>query len=112
MVNLIVGFLIWRCPSIFVDVAMWEHRMFDSLRFLDVAKFTNLTSLSLLISCKLLFPTVGLKMSSLPTLALGSPNRISLWYLGIHQTHVPFPRRSCPSHHQFYLLLEQGHSEQ
>jgi hypothetical protein len=30
MVNLIVGFPIWRRPSIFMDVAMWEHRTFDS----------------------------------------------------------------------------------
>jgi hypothetical protein len=39
-----------------------------TLRFLDVAKFTNLTPLSLLISCKLSFPLVSLKMSSLPDL--------------------------------------------
>jgi hypothetical protein len=50
--------------------------------FLDVAKFTTLTPLSLLISCKLSFPTVGLKMSSLPTLALRFPNKIFIWYLG------------------------------
>jgi hypothetical protein len=37
--------------------------------FLDVAKFSTLTPLSLLTSCKLSFPIVGLKMSSLPTLA-------------------------------------------
>jgi hypothetical protein len=30
-----------------------------TLRFLDVAKFTNLTPLSLLISCKISFPIVG-----------------------------------------------------
>jgi hypothetical protein len=30
MVNLIVGFPIWRRPSIFMDVAMWEHCTFDS----------------------------------------------------------------------------------
>jgi hypothetical protein len=34
------------------------------MRFLDVAKFTTLTPLSLLILCKLSFPIVGLKMSS------------------------------------------------
>jgi hypothetical protein len=43
-----VGFPIWRRPSIFMDVAMWEHRIL-TMRFLDVAKFTNLTPLSLLI---------------------------------------------------------------
>jgi hypothetical protein len=30
MVNLIVSFPIWRRPSIFMDVAMWEHHTFDS----------------------------------------------------------------------------------
>jgi hypothetical protein len=30
MVNLIVGFAIWRRPSIFMNVTMWEHRTFDS----------------------------------------------------------------------------------
>jgi hypothetical protein len=35
------------------------------MRFLDVAKYTDLTPLSLLISCKLSFPIVGLKISSL-----------------------------------------------
>jgi hypothetical protein len=29
MVNLIVDFPIWRHPSIFMDVAMWEHSTFD-----------------------------------------------------------------------------------
>jgi hypothetical protein len=79
MVNLILGFLIWRRPIIFTDVAMWEHRAFYS-EVLDVAKFTNLTQLSLLISCKLSFLIVGLKMSSLSTLALKFINKLS--YLG------------------------------
>jgi hypothetical protein len=48
-----------------------------TVKFLDVAKFTNLTPLSLQISCKLSFPIVGLKMSSLPTLVLKSRKRIS-----------------------------------
>jgi hypothetical protein len=29
MINLIVGFPIQRCPSIFMDFVMWEHRTFD-----------------------------------------------------------------------------------
>jgi hypothetical protein len=61
------------CKHIYGCV-MREHCTFDS--FLDVAKFTNLTPLSLLISCRLSFPIVGLKMSSLLTLVLKSPNRI------------------------------------
>jgi hypothetical protein len=81
MVNLIVGF-----PSGDVHVYLWmlgcRNIILLTLRFLDVAKFTNVTPLSLLISCKLSFPIVGLKMSSLPTLALKSPNRIFIWYLG------------------------------
>jgi hypothetical protein len=81
MVNLIVGFPVWRHPNIFMDVAMWEHRTFDS-EVLDVAKFTNLTPLSLLISCKFAFPIVGFKMSSLPILALKSHNSILMCYLG------------------------------
>jgi hypothetical protein len=46
------------------------------MKFLDVVKFTTLTSLSLLILCKLSIPVVGLKLSSLPTLALKSHNKI------------------------------------
>jgi hypothetical protein len=53
-----------------------------TVRFLDVGKFTTLTPLSLLISCKLSFPVVGLKISPQPTLALKSPNRILIWYFG------------------------------
>jgi hypothetical protein len=49
------------------------------MRFLDVAKCTTLTPLSLLISCKRSFPIVGLKMFSLPTLAFKSPNKIFMW---------------------------------
>jgi hypothetical protein len=50
---------------------MWEHSSL-TVRFLDVAKFANLTPLSLLILFKLSLPIVGLRMSSLPTLALTS----------------------------------------
>jgi predicted small integral membrane protein len=71
MVNLIVSFPIWRLLIIFMNVAMWEHRTFDSEVF-RCAK----------ILCKLSFPIVGLKISSLSTLALNSPNRIFICYLG------------------------------
>jgi hypothetical protein len=47
-----------------------------TVRLLDVAKFTTLIPLSLLFLCKLSFPNVGIKMSSLLTLALKSPNKI------------------------------------
>jgi hypothetical protein len=39
-----------------------------------VAKVTIVTPLSLLISCKLSFPIISFKMSSLPILASKSPN--------------------------------------
>jgi hypothetical protein len=50
------------------------------IKFLDVAKFTTLTSLSLLISCELSFPFVGLKISSLPTFVLKLPNILDFIY--------------------------------
>jgi hypothetical protein len=82
MVNLIVGFPIRRRPSKCMNVVMWNIVVL-SVRFLDVVKFTCLTPLSSLISHKLLFPVVSSKLSSLPTLALKSPNKIFVWYLGI-----------------------------
>jgi hypothetical protein len=75
MAAMIMGLPIWRPPSIFRDVL-------STVRFLDVAKFTTQTPLPLLILCKHSFPSVGLKMSSLSTFALKSPNRMFMWYLG------------------------------
>jgi hypothetical protein len=72
MVNLIASLSIRRCPSKFMNVTMWKHR--TSRRYLDMTKVS--TPLSLLILCKLSFPIVGLKMSSLPALALKSSNTI------------------------------------
>jgi hypothetical protein len=65
MVNLIVRLPIRRCPSKFMKVRCGNIVLL-TVRYFDVAKFTTLTALSLLISCKLSFPIVGLKMSSLP----------------------------------------------
>jgi hypothetical protein len=61
--------------------------------------------------CKLLFPVVGFKMSSLPTLALKSPKDIFVWYFGNLLNTLSVPCR-CPSHYQFYLLLGHECSEQ
>jgi hypothetical protein len=58
---------------------MWEYCTFDC-DTLDVAKFTTLTPLSLLILCKHSFPAIGLKTSSLSTLAR-TFKRIVKWYL-------------------------------
>jgi hypothetical protein len=61
MVNLIVGFPIWRHPSIFMDAVMWERRTFDPEIF----------------RCGKVLPIVGLKMSSLPVLALNLLTKFS-----------------------------------
>ena len=78
------GFLVF--PSGEVQVYLWMFRcrkiVLLTTRFFDVAKFTILTPLSLLSSCRPAFPVVGLKIFSLPTFALKSPNIIFLWYLG------------------------------
>jgi len=42
---------------VFMDVVMWEHCA-------DITKFTTVTLVSFLISCKHSFPVVGLKVSS------------------------------------------------
>jgi hypothetical protein len=81
-----------------------------TVRFLNVAKFTTLTPVSLLISCKISFPNVGLKISSLPTLALKFNNFFIIFREFI--VHVLFPHRSCSSYNQFYPLLGHEHSEQ
>jgi hypothetical protein len=60
-----------------MNSAMLEYYTFGNEIFRCGARFTTLTPLSLLISCKLSFPAVGLKMSSLPTLALKSPRKLS-----------------------------------
>jgi hypothetical protein len=62
----------------FMNVVMWDFIL--TRRFLDVAELTTLTLLSLLISCELSFPVVGLKMSFLHTLVLKFPNIIRIWY--------------------------------
>jgi len=63
----------------------WMFRCMNTMllisRFFDVTKFTHLTPLSFLSWCRHSFPIVGLKIFSLPTLALKSPNRIFIWYL-------------------------------
>jgi hypothetical protein len=58
-------------------------RTFDN-QILNVAKFTTLTSLLLLIFCKFPFPILGSKMSSIPNFALKYkyPNNIFIGYLG------------------------------
>jgi TRAP-type C4-dicarboxylate transport system permease large subunit len=85
MVNLVVSLSIRRCANKFMNVMMWEHCTSAS-QFLDVAKFSTLTQLPLLISFKLSLPVLGLKMSSLPTLALKSPILLDI----INQQYVGY----------------------
>ena len=63
MINLIVSLPIWRSRCIYECVNVGTSC--SLLDFLDVAKFTTLTPLSLLSWWKLSFPTVGLKISCL-----------------------------------------------
>jgi hypothetical protein len=48
-------------------------------RFLEVAKFTTLIPLSLLLVGANSFPIISLKISSLPILALNSHGEIFMW---------------------------------
>jgi hypothetical protein len=68
-----------------VQVYLWILRCGNivllTARFLGVANFTTLNSLSLLISCKLSFPIVTLKIFFLPTFVLKSPNQMFISYL-------------------------------
>jgi len=79
-----------------------------TIRFLDAAKFTILIPLSLLILYKLLLPIVVLIISSLPTFALKSPNRIFVWYFGNWSS----TGSSHLLYHHFYPQLMHAHSEQ
>jgi hypothetical protein len=111
MAKLTVGFPTWRHPNKFINVALWEQCTL-TMRFLDVAKCTTPTALSLIILCKPSFPVVGLKISSQPSLTVKFPNKMFIWYLGnISNTCFNSSYRSCPPHHQFYLLLGHEHSE-
>jgi hypothetical protein len=49
---------------VYLWMLRWGNMVLLTIKFLDVAKFTTLTPLSLLISCELSFPIVGLKISS------------------------------------------------
>jgi hypothetical protein len=63
---------------------------FHLITFFDVSKFTTLTWVSLLILCELLFPVVGLKISSLPTSGLKPPNKMFECYHTSHKDQLAF----------------------
>jgi hypothetical protein len=79
-------------------------------KFLDVAKFATLTPLPLLISYESSFPIVGLKISSLPTFALKSTDKMFMLCLWNDQIHILIPHRSCPLHHHSFPHMEHAHS--
>jgi hypothetical protein len=76
---------LWDFPSGDVQVYLWMLRYGNivllTTRFFDVAKFAILTPLTLQSCRKLSLPFVFLKIFSLPSFALKSPNRDFLWYL-------------------------------
>jgi hypothetical protein len=59
VIDLVVTLSIRRGPGIFMNAVMGKMVLMTT-KFLDVAKFTTLTPLSLLILCELSFPIVGL----------------------------------------------------
>jgi hypothetical protein len=73
----------WVFPSGKVQVYLWMFGCGNILslttRFFYVAKFTMLTPLSLLSWCRLSFPVVSFKISSLPNFEVKSPNRVVIW---------------------------------
>ena len=83
VINLVVGLPVRRDPGVLKEcfgAGTWSSYQLDF--FFDVAKFTTLTSLSLVSSCRLKLPVAGLKVFSIPTFALEYPNRIFICYLG------------------------------
>jgi len=76
---------LWAFSSGEFQVYLWMFRcgytVLLTTKFFDVAKFTMLTPLLLLYWCRLSFPIGGMKVFSLSTFALKSPNRIFVCYL-------------------------------
>jgi hypothetical protein len=80
-------------PSGQFQVYLWMFQCGNTVlltnRFFDVAKFTTLIPLLLLTSRELPFPTVSLKISSLPTFTLKSSTNCSWDTLGTDQIRAP-----------------------
>jgi len=74
VISLILRFPISRSPSVFMNLTAWEHCDLDNVYCSN--------PVSLQISCNILFPIVGLKMSSIPNFALESPKRVTIWCFG------------------------------
>jgi hypothetical protein len=75
IVNLIASLSIRKYPGKFMNVMMWEHCILDNYIFGCGTVYYS-KSLSLLILCKLSFPIISSKISSLSTLAFKSLKNI------------------------------------
>jgi len=78
-----------------MNVEIWECCTLD--RCFNVAKFITLTPLSLLISCKISFFIVDLKISSLPTLHCNILTVFSIGSTGSHWIHTLVPHKPYTS---------------
>jgi hypothetical protein len=76
---LIKSIPIRQCPSVFMN-ALCQHCASDNF-ILDVAQFSPATPVTLLVSCKLSFMTVGFKMYSLPHLKSVHPTQRFIMHL-------------------------------
>jgi hypothetical protein len=75
VINMVVSLPNRKGPGVLMNVLVQEHCALIN-QMLDVAKFTILTPMSLLSKHRFSFPIVSLKILSLPTFELKSPNRI------------------------------------
>jgi hypothetical protein len=82
-----------------------------TFRFFNVAKFTALIPLSLLISYELSFLIIHLKIYSVPIFALKSLKKLSFGRSGLDQIHVLVPCKRYPSYGHFYPQLVYAHTE-
>jgi hypothetical protein len=106
---------VWLCvfPSgdvqLNVSLLRFENLVLLTLRFFDVAKFTTLTPVSLLTSCKISLLIFGLKYFPYLFWHWGPLTVFSYGYLGIYQIHVLVLCRTFPINYQLYILLGHEH---
>jgi hypothetical protein len=102
LINLVTHSSLRKSPSVFMNVAMSKHCTFDKkvfrcgkVYYSNSINITNFVCLSFLI--------FALKISSMPTFTLKSPQKFSYFTLKTDQIHILDPQRSCPLHHPSYL---------
>lgn len=91
VVNFILNFDAMRCQNmpIFMEVSMLNIVRLTA-GFLDMARFTTLTSLSSLFSCEHLCPVFDVKISSRP------------FCIEISEENFHVVHRKCPLNHKTY----------